>query len=264
MSRSCGLEFSLSNSPKHIAIIMDGNGRWAAARGLPRTAGHKKGVDAVREAIEAAGEFGVKYLTLFGFSSENWSRPETEIKELMRLLRYYLQSEIAELHSKNICLKIIGDRSKFDADILELMGRAESLTADNNALSLTIALNYGGRHDIAQAAARLMQDGTQDGQDLSTEDIAAKLPEYLMTANMPEPDLLIRTSGEQRISNFLLWQCAYTEMVFTDVLWPDFGRTELAAAIDEYARRERRFGNISGQRQNTGKTPRKKERAERR
>lgn len=224
-----------SNLPRHVAIIMDGNGRWANARGLPRTAGHKAGAESVKRVIRAAGERGVQYLTLFSFSSENWSRPETEINALMGLLRYYLKSETAEMHKNNICLKVIGDRTAFEADIIEMIERAEDLTKNNDGITVVVALNYGGLADITQAAANAAGQG-----EVTEETIAANL----MTAGIPDPDLLIRTSGEQRISNFLLWQCAYTELYFTDTLWPDFSAEDLQAALDDFAARERRYGGV--------------------
>lgn len=226
--------------PAHIAIIMDGNGRWAVSRGMPRIEGHRRGADAVRRTVHAAADIGVEYLTLFGFSSENWSRPEEEVSELMRLLSYYLRSETAELHKNNIRIRIIGERSRFSKDIIDLIENAEDLTKDNTSLTLVIALNYGGRHDILQAAKKVAESGLR----LSDEAFEMAFQESLMTAGMPDPDLMIRTSGEQRISNFLLWQSAYTEMVFCDVFWPDFDRVHLEHAIEEYATRDRRFGAL--------------------
>lgn len=230
--------------PEHIAIIMDGNGRWAGKRGLPRTMGHKQGAEATRRVVRAAAEMGVKYLTLFGFSSENWKRPEGEIKDLMQLLRYYLRSETAELHKNNVCLKVIGQRSAFDADIVEMIDTAETLMAGNTGLTVVIALNYGGRNDIVQAARKLACEALASGEVPDGEALCRTFSGFLMTAGMPDPDLLIRTSGEQRISNFLLWQCAYSEFVFTDTLWPDFDRADLEAAIEVYQGRERRFGAV--------------------
>lgn len=231
--------------PAHVAIIMDGNGRWASARGLPRTAGHKAGVEAVKRTVEAAADLGIRHLTLFGFSSENWGRPAEEVGELMRLLRYYLRGETAELHKRNACLKVIGDRDRLAPDIVELIEQAESLTAGNTAITVTVALSYGGRADIVQAAraaARLAQAG-----EISPEQIDEQtFPELLQTAGQPDPDLLIRTSGEQRISNFLLWQCAYAEFWFTDTLWPDFGAQQLGDALAAYAGRDRRHGLVRG------------------
>lgn len=227
--------------PAHIAIIMDGNGRWAQARGLPRIAGHKRGADAVRKTVKAAAKAGVTYLTLFGFSSENWKRPETEVGDLMGLLRLYLKSEINALKKNGIRLRVIGDRSRFDKDIVAMIEQAEEETRDGARLNLILALSYGGRNEIAAAArelARQASDGIIDPRDIDEGLFAS----HLNTAGVPDPDLLIRTSGEQRISNFLLWQLAYTELVFTDVQWPDFGEAELMAAIEEFNSRERRYG----------------------
>jgi undecaprenyl diphosphate synthase len=227
--------------PVHVAIIMDGNGRWAAAHGLPRTSGHRQGAEAVRRAVEASIELGIGHLTLFGFSSENWKRPESEIRDLMSLLERYLRSEIAELHKNNVRLRIIGDRTVFAPDVAKLMSEGEALTRANNRLSLTIALNYGGRADIVQAVRRAAEEvrlGRLDPSDITEERFAG----WLLTEGLPDPDLLIRTSGEQRISNFLLWQSAYTEFVFLDILWPDFSKRDLESAITEFGRRERRYG----------------------
>jgi undecaprenyl diphosphate synthase len=231
--------------PAHVAIIMDGNGRWAKARGLPRTMGHKRGVEAVREAIKGAIELGVQYLTLFGFSSENWKRPMAEVSALMGLLRLYLRSEIAELHKNGVRLCIVGDRSRFEPDIVAMIADAEALTAGNTRLTVTIALSYGGRQELVRAARLLAQDvadGRLSPQDIDENAVAGKL----FTVGMPDPDLLIRTSGEKRISNFLLWQCAYAELVFVDTLWPDFGRAELAQAVEDFQRRDRRYGMVAG------------------
>ncbi len=227
-------------SPQHIAVIMDGNGRWAKARKLPRTAGQKSGVDAVRRTVKAARETGLRYLTLFGFSNENWSRPESEIGDLMGLLRLYLRAEAADLHKNGVRLRVIGRRDRLAADIVKLITETEKLTAENDDLYLTIALDYGGRQDILNAVKTLMAQGlTPDAVN------AENFANACMTAGLPDPDLLIRTSGEQRISNFLLWQCAYTEFVFMDVLWPDFGPDHLAQAIAQYASRQRRFGGVA-------------------
>ncbi|MFP4098208.1 MAG: polyprenyl diphosphate synthase [Alphaproteobacteria bacterium] len=234
--------------PKHVAIIMDGNGRWASKRGLPRTMGHKKGAEAVRRTVEAAAEFGVRYLTLFGFSSENWNRPAHEVDELMNLLRQYLRSKTADLHERNARLSVIGDRSAFDDDIVELIESAERLTQDNDKIHVIIALSYGGKHDIAQACQtfirKTLDAGEVDPRNLDVQSIEQGITQNLYTAGIPDPDLMIRTSGETRISNFLLWQCAYAEMVFVPELWPDFGRDELRRAIEDYAHRERRFGGL--------------------
>lgn len=233
--------------PKHIAIIMDGNGRWAKKRGLPRTAGHQQGIESCKRVVRAAGELGIQYLTLFGFSTENWSRPEDEVNELMRLLRMYLRSETAELHRNNVRMRMIGDRKPFSKDIMELIENAEKLTAGNDGLNLNIALNYGGRDEIIKAAADTAQMLVKKKMKPSFENMQEYLPQFLMTNDSPDPDILIRTSGEKRISNFLLWQCAYTEFIFTDTLWPDFDKGDLEAAMSEYEGRERRFGAIASQ-----------------
>lgn len=231
--------------PTHVGIIMDGNGRWARSRGLPRTAGHKHGADAVRRAIEACFELGVSYLTLFGFSSENWKRPQAEVSDLMLLLRRYLQSEIAELHKNGVRVRVIGERDRFSPDIVSLIRNAEDMTKDNGALHLTVALNYGSRQEIASAARRIAE-AVKAGRIKAEEIDEALFAGHLTTADMPDPDLLIRTSGEKRLSNFLLWQSAYTELVFLDVLWPDFSKSHLEDAIHEFHRRERRYGASSG------------------
>jgi len=236
-----------SESPPlaHVAIIMDGNGRWAQSRGLPRVAGHKRGAESVRTAVNCAVRNGIKYLTLYGFSSENWKRPEAEVNDLMGLLRYYLRSEIAELHDKGIRLRVIGDRARLADDIVSLIEQAEQQTAENEALTLTLALSYGGRTEIAAAARRVAEDvkaGHLDEQDIDE----AAFESRLSTAGMPDPDLLIRTSGEQRISNFLLWQLAYAEFVFVETLWPDFSEDVFTEALNEYHRRERRYGASGG------------------
>ncbi len=226
----------MDDLPRHIAIIMDGNGRWAQARGLPRVAGHKQGAEATRRVVEAAAELGIEYLTLFGFSSENWSRPENEVSELMKLLRHYLRSETAELHKNGVKLRVIGNRYELDADIVELIENAEKLTAENTRITLIIALNYGGRRDILDAAFKARGDDFESFQK--------SFESHISTAGVPDPDILIRTSGEMRISNFLLWQCAYAEFVFTGTLWPDFDRKGLEDALAEYVGRDRRFGGI--------------------
>jgi len=229
----------------HVAIIMDGNGRWARARGLPRTAGHRRGAETVRTVVEAAAEMGVSILTLFGFSSENWNRPESEVRDLMGLLRLYLRNEIATLLKNGIRLCVIGERARLAPDIVALIEEAEARTADGRRLTLVIALNYGGRQEIVRAARRLAM-AARAGQieaERIDEDLFAQ---HLFTAALPDPDLLIRTSGEQRVSNFLLWQMAYTEFVFVDTLWPDFSREEFESAIREYRGRERRYGGAVG------------------
>ncbi|GGF40421.1 isoprenyl transferase [Aliidongia dinghuensis] len=231
--------------PAHVAIIMDGNGRWAKARGMPRLVGHKRGVESVRDAVKAAKALGIRYLTLYGFSSENWRRPLAEVNDLMGLLRLYLRSEIAELHREGVRLRIIGQRSRLSDDIRALIENGERLTADNANLTLTIALSYGGRDEIAHAAkaiAMAVRAGTLDPEEVDEETVSR----HLFTHDMPDPDLLIRTSGEKRVSNFLLWQCAYAELVFIDKHWPDFSRDDLESAIREYHGRERRFGASAG------------------
>jgi len=233
--------------PRHIAIIMDGNGRWAQARGLPRIAGHRHGAEAARRAVTAAAELGVPYLTLFGFSSENWRRPSGEIQDLMGLLRHYLRGEIAELHRNGVRLRVIGELGKLDPDIIEMIERAEAMTRDNARITVTIALSYGGRAEIV-AAVRAIAQQVQSGSLAAAainEDCFAR---YLFTAGLPDPDLLIRTSGEQRISNFMLWQSAYSEFVFTKTLWPDFSKRDLEEAIDEFCGRDRRYGASFGSR----------------
>ncbi len=225
------------NAPRHVAIIMDGNGRWAAARGLPRAIGHREGTKAVRRTIEAAIEQGVEYLTLFAFSSENWARPQEEVTDLTGLLRHYLRNELNELHENGVRLLVIGERERFGPNLASELAEAEAKTAENNKLTLVMALSYGGRADIVEAAKRAVAAGLKP--EALTEQAFAGL---LATSGIPDPDLLIRTSGEERISNFLLWQTAYSELYFTDVLWPDFGAGDFTAALNEFARRERRFG----------------------
>jgi undecaprenyl diphosphate synthase len=230
--------------PRHIAIIMDGNGRWAKARGLPRTAGHREGAEALRRVVRSAAELGVGYLTVFGFSSENWKRPAAEVTDLMGLLRLYLRREVAEIDRNGVRLRVIGDRSRLSADINRLIEDAEEQTAANQRLTLTVALSYGGRAEIVQAAQRLAKAvlaGALKAEDID-EDIVRR---SLFTADMPDPDLVIRTSGEKRISNFLLWQSAYAEYVFTDTFWPDFSGDHLKSAIAEFGGRKRRYGATS-------------------
>ena len=229
---------------RHVAIIMDGNGRWAAERGLPRAEGHRQGVESVRRAVEAAMELGVTHLTLFSFSSENWSRPKQEINDLFGLLRRFVRRDLAELHKNGVKICVIGARAGLDNDILRMLDDAVELTKDNTALTLTIAFNYGARDEIARAAQKVAEDvqaGTLAPADVTPERFAT----YLDTAGLPDPDLLIRTSGELRLSNFLLWQLAYSEFVFVDVYWPDFTKEQFEAAIAEYQRRNRRFGGTS-------------------
>ncbi|OEJ68125.1 di-trans,poly-cis-decaprenylcistransferase [Magnetovibrio blakemorei] len=229
--------------PVHVAIIMDGNGRWASARGLPRTEGHRRGAESVRTVIKAASRLGVRYLTLFGFSSENWKRPSGEVMDLMGLLRLYLRKELAELHKQGVRFRVIGDRSRLSVDIQDLIIVAEQRTRANVGLNLVLALSYGGRAEIVNSArnmAERVKSGELDPENID-EDLFAK---SLETADIPDPDLLIRTSGEQRLSNFLLWQTAYTELVFTDTLWPDFRTEEFELALSQYQSRDRRYGSV--------------------
>ena len=227
--------------PVHVAIIMDGNGRWAKAQGLPRTAGHQRGAQAAKEVVKSAVGMGVSYLTLFGFSSENWKRPESEIKELMGLLSFYLKKEIAELNEQGVQFRVIGERERLGQEIVSLIENAEKLTAGNTRLKLTVALSYGGRAEITAATRRVAEE-VAAGR-LRAEDIdEAEFARHLFTADAPDPDLLIRTSGEQRISNFLLWQLAYAELVFLDTLWPEFSGEDFENAVREFQSRERRYG----------------------
>jgi undecaprenyl diphosphate synthase len=230
-------------APRHVAIIMDGNGRWAAARGLPRGEGHRRGVEALRRTIRAAGEIGIKFITIFSFSAENWSRPANEIGELMGLLRRFIRNDLAELHKSNVRVRVIGERKGLDADIGRLLIEAEELTKNNDGLTLVVAFNYGARQEITRAAQRIADEvarGRIKPSDVTMEMIGG----FLDTPEIPDPDLIIRTSGEQRLSNFLLWQSAYSELVFVPAYWPDFDRATLEAAILEYRQRERRFGGL--------------------
>ena len=229
--------------PQHVAIIMDGNGRWAKERFLPRVAGHKRGVETVRTAIKTCIERGVNYLTLFAFSSENWRRPEEEISFLMQLFITVLEQEVIKLHENGIRFKVIGDLSKFEPKIIEFIRNGEAMTAANTRLTLTIAANYGGRWDIMQATRKMLAQYPKLNGNFGEKDLA----QYFAMSYAPEPDLFIRTGGEQRISNFLLWQLAYTELYFTDTLWPDFSASTLDLAIQSYQQRERRFGRTSEQ-----------------
>jgi undecaprenyl diphosphate synthase len=227
--------------PRHIAIIMDGNGRWAKQRHLPRAVGHQRGAEAVRRAVEGCRELGVSYLTLYAFSSENWKRPAAEVGDLMSLLRVYLRKELADLHKNNIRLRFIGNREPLAQDIIDLINHAEGTTASNTGMTLVIALNYGSQSEIVAAAKALARD-TRDGR-IAVDDIdESTFAGYLQTAAIPDPDLIIRTSGEKRLSNFLLWQAAYAELVFLDIYWPDFNKESLVAAIQEFTNRERRYG----------------------
>src|SRR5215470_5701904 len=229
--------------PRHVAIIMDGNGRWAAERGLPRGEGHRRGVEALRRVVRAVGELGIEILTIYSFSSENWSRPVAEVRDLMSLLRHFIRNDLAELHKSNVRIRIIGERHGLEPEIGRLLVEAEELTRSNDGLLLVVAFNYGGRQEIARAAQRiasLAAAGAMSPADITAEVFAR----HLDAPDLPDPDLVIRTSGEQRLSNFLLWQSAYSELVFVPTYWPDFDRTTLENAIAEYRRRERRFGGL--------------------
>jgi undecaprenyl diphosphate synthase len=230
-------------APHHVAIIMDGNGRWASARGLPRVEGHRRGVEAIRRTVRAAGELGIKIITIFSFSAENWSRPATEISELMGLLRRFIRNDLAELHKSNVRVRIIGERAGLDPDITRLLTEAEELTRENDGLTLVVAFNYGARQEIARAVRRIAErvaSGDLKAGEVTVETIGS----FLDAPDVPDPDLIIRTSGEQRLSNFLLWQSAYSELVFVPSYWPDFDRAALESAIAEYRQRERRFGGL--------------------
>ena len=227
--------------PRHIAIIMDGNGRWAKARGLPRVAGHQRGVDALRGVVEAGQEMGIDYLTLYAFSSENWKRPPTEVDDLMGLLRLYLRRELRDLHRNGVRIRFIGEWRRLDPGIVKLIEDAERTTSDNSGLTLVIAVNYGSHREIVEASRQIavaVSDGSMSLDEIDETTFAS----HLHTDGIPDPDLVIRTSGEQRLSNFLLWQACYAELVFMDVLWPDFTKSSLEQAIDEYHHRERRYG----------------------
>jgi undecaprenyl diphosphate synthase len=230
--------------PRHVAIIMDGNGRWAKARGLPRFEGHRRGVEALRRTIRAAGELGVRYLTIYSFSTENWRRPPAEIVELMNLLRRFIRNDLAELHTNNVRVRVVGERAGLEPDIRHLLEEAESLTRANDAQELIVAFNYSGRQELVNAVRRIAEDvraGRLDPAALDAVDITGAL----YAPDIPDPDLIIRTSGEHRISNFLLWQAAYSEFVFMPVLWPDFDRAALEEAFRLYAARDRRFGGLT-------------------
>jgi undecaprenyl diphosphate synthase len=229
--------------PRHVAIIMDGNGRWAAARGLPRGEGHRRGVEALRRTVRAAGDLGIGILTIFSFSAENWSRPPSEIRELMGLLRRFIRNDLADLHRSGVQVRVIGERDDLAPDIKSLLDEAEELTRHTDKLTLVVAFNYGARQEIARAARRLAAE-VAAGRVAVAEVTADRLATYLDAPDLPDPDLIIRTSGEQRLSNFLLWQAAYSELVFVPVYWPDFDRATLEQAILEFRGRERRFGGL--------------------
>lgn len=235
-----------SSIPEHVAIIMDGNGRWAKQRGLPRVMGHKRGVEAVREVVRASADYGIRYLTLFAFSSENWRRPEAEINDLLGLLKAFIRRDLADLHRSNVRVRVIGERTNLAPDIKSLLTEAEETTRNNTALTLVIAFNYGSRDEIARAVTSLAHDvanGLLSPSDITPDAISARLD----TAGIPDPDLIIRTSGEERLSNFLLWQAAYSELVFVPDFWPDFDRQHFMAALEQYRLRDRRFGGLTAQ-----------------
>jgi undecaprenyl diphosphate synthase len=234
------------SNPRHVAIIMDGNGRWASARGLPRSAGHKAGIDALRRAVKAASDLNVEFLTIYSFSTENWTRPKTEVMFLLELLRRFISQDVAELHLAGVKIQIIGDRTNLDAKLVRMLEDAERLTAENEKLKLIVAFNYGSRQEMARAAQKIalqVQNGSLDPDSISTETVA----QHLDTVGTPDPDLLIRTGGEERISNFLLWQCAYAEFVFVTEFWPEFNAEIFQRAVAEYSARERRFGGLKAQ-----------------
>jgi undecaprenyl diphosphate synthase len=239
----------LPGAPVHVGVIMDGNGRWAARRGLPRIEGHRRGVEALRETVRAAIEFGLDYLTVYGFSMENWNRPVEEVADLMGLLKRFIRNDLNELHKAGVKVKVIGGRDNLKADIRALLEEAETLTAGNTRLTLIVAFNYGGRQEIAAAARALAQE-VAAGRIEASEIDETVLARHLDTAGIPDPDLIIRTSGEQRLSNFLMWQAAYAEFVFLPMHWPDFDRQAFMAAMAEFSARERRFGGVPGQYQN--------------
>lgn len=232
--------------PAHIAIIMDGNGRWAKARGMTRSAGHRAGVEALRQTVRNVGDMGISWLTVYAFSSENWSRPKAEVTDLMGLLKLFIRRDLAELHRNGVRVRVIGDRQGLQADIRALLVEAENLTADNTAMNLVIAFNYGARDEVARAARRIAVEaaaGRLDPDAITPESFAA----FLDTVDIPDPDLIVRTGGEQRLSNFLLWQAAYTEFVFLPCFWPDFNNARLCEAIAAFGDRERRFGGVTAQ-----------------
>jgi undecaprenyl diphosphate synthase len=243
-SPAIGPDNLTERAPAHVAIIMDGNGRWAARRGLPRIEGHRRGVEAVRRAVRSATELGIRYLTIYSFSTENWRRPAQEVADLMGLLKRFIRHDLAELHANNIRVRIIGDRQVLTADIRALLQEAEDLTKDNGGLTLVVAFNYGGRQEIVRAVralARQVRDGLLDPETID----AGMIERALDTDGIPDPDLVIRTSGEQRLSNFLPWQSAYSEFVFLPDFWPDFDLATFKAAVDQYVGRERRFGGLN-------------------
>lgn len=243
MTENMPAELDPENMPRHIGLIMDGNGRWAKARSLPRTQGHRKGMEALRRTIKEAMVLGIEYVTIFSFSSENWNRPADEVQTLMGLLKRFIQRDLADLHRQGVRVVMIGARENVPADILPLIEESEKLTQDNKNITLNVAFNYGARCEITRAVKKLaheVETGKVHPDDITAQHIADRLD----TAGMPDPDLIIRSSGEQRLSNFLLWQAAYTEFVFVDEMWPDFDGTSLRQAISAYQSRERRFGDL--------------------
>jgi undecaprenyl diphosphate synthase len=235
---------SFDRQPRHVAIIMDGNGRWAHERSLPRSEGHRQGVEAVRRAVRAAIELGIEYLTIYSFSAENWSRPADEVSDLLGLLKRFIQRDVADMHGAGVKVRVIGERADLSSDIAALIDQTERLTRDNTKLTLVVAFNYGSRQEIARAARGLAEEvkaGRLRPEEITPEAISRSL----YASDVPDPDLLIRTSGEQRLSNFLLWQCAYCEFVFVPEHWPDFSREILERALSEFRRRDRRFGGLS-------------------
>lgn len=229
--------------PQHVAIILDGNGRWAKAKGMPRNYGHMQGAKAVEDILVVARDMGIKYLTVYAFSTENWNRPETEVSALMTILRQYLKSSIKKSMKNNVRCQVIGERSRLSDDIRDAIEELENATSQNTGLTFTIAINYGSRDEIVRAVRSIAEkcsEGSLNADDITEQMIA----EHLDTANLPDPDLLIRTCGEQRLSNFLLWQCAYTEFYYTDIAWPDFDKEELQKAVDAYGNRNRKFGGL--------------------
>lgn len=236
-------ELDMNNIPKHIAIIMDGNGRWAQARNLPRSLGHKAGVETIRRVIKEADKLGVKYMTFYAFSTENWKRPKDEINALMKLLVQYLRKELDELHENKVCIKVLGDISRLPNECISEINRAVEKTKDNTGIVMSMALNYGGRDEIIRGIKKLIID-EKEGK-INIDDINKDMfNNYLYTANMPDPDLIIRPSGEQRLSNFLLWQCAYSEFWYSNINWPDFNEKDLRKAIFDFQKRNRRYGGI--------------------
>ena len=237
---------AMNSLPRHVAIIMDGNGRWAGARGLPRAAGHRQGVEALRRTVRAAGALGIECLTLYSFSSENWSRPASEVRFLLELLKRFIRTDVAELHREGVRIFVIGERDGLEPGLLKLIDEAESITRDNNRMKLVVAFNYGSRQEITRAARTIAQK-VADGKIAVNDVTPAVFSHYLDTGGLPDPDLLIRTGGEQRLSNYLLWQCAYTEFVFVPDYWPDFTAEILQGCIAEYQSRDRRYGGLKVQ-----------------